>query len=108
VVAGPGNVFICNECIDLSKEVLTYDASVMRGSRSGRTTESPSNPRFLRLLLAYIVGLNAFGLVLALTFAVSNLAHLPAAVGLIGAVIAIAAGVAAGWRTERAIKRVFT
>jgi hypothetical protein len=94
--------------IDLSKELVTYDASVMRGIRSGRTTESPSNPRFLRLLLAYIVGLNAFGLVLALTFAVSNLAHLPAAVGLIGAVVAIAAGVAAGWRTERAIKPVFT
>jgi hypothetical protein len=62
---------------------------------------------FLRLLIAYLVALNAFGLVFALTLAVGSLLHLANAVGFIGVVVGIAVGILAGWRTARAMKRVF-
>jgi hypothetical protein len=62
---------------------------------------------FLRLLLAYIIGLNAFGLVLALTFLVGSFFQTVNAIGLVGLIVGFAVGVAAGLRTERALKRVF-
>ena len=54
-----------------------------------------------------MVGVNAFGLVLALTFLVGSFFHTANVVALIGGVVGIAAGVAAGWRAERMLKRVF-
>jgi hypothetical protein len=69
--------------------------------------DSPPNLRFLRLLLAYVIGLNIFGLVIALTYAIGSLLNVLNVVGLIGGVVAIAAGIVAGWRTERALKRAF-
>ena len=69
--------------------------------------DSPSNLRFLRMLLAYIIGLNVIGLILGLTYAIASLFHVLSVVGPIGGIVAIAAGVTAGWRTERALKRAF-
>lgn len=66
---------------------------------------SPFNSRLLRLFLAYTVGLNAFGLVFALTFAIGSLLHMADAVAFIGFVVAIAAGVTAGSWLERAMRR---
>jgi hypothetical protein len=72
--------------------------------RSGRPFSSP----FLRLLLAYTIGVNVFGLVLGLSY-VGSLLHMDMASvpGLIGGLAGIALGIVAGWRTDRALKRFF-
>jgi len=54
-----------------------------------------------------MVGLNAFGLVLALTFLVGSFFQMANAVALVGGIVGVVAGVAAGLRTERALKRLF-
>jgi hypothetical protein len=69
--------------------------------------KSPPNQAFLRLLLAYLIGVTVFSLVIALSFAFASLLHMSNVAGLIGGIVAIAAGIAAGWRTERALKRAF-
>ncbi len=63
---------------------------------------------FLRLLLAYTIGVNVFGLVLGLSYVVGSLLHMDMASvpGLIGGLAGIALGIVAGWRTERALKRL--
>jgi membrane associated rhomboid family serine protease len=74
---------------------------------SGADVKQRSSSGFLRLLIAYVVGLNAFGLVLALTFAIGSLLHMANAVALTGVVVGIAVAIAVGWRVERATKRLF-
>jgi hypothetical protein len=70
--------------------------------------KSPFDSRFLRLLLAYTIGVNVFGLVLALSYVVGSLLHTDMAslAGLIGGLAGITLGVVAGWRTEKALKRI--
>jgi len=60
----------------------------------------------LRLVLAYIIALNVFGLVLALTFVLGGLLHLASQVALAGLLFDIIVAVLAGWRTARAAKRL--
>ena len=71
--------------------------------------KSPFRSRFLRLLLAYSIGVNVFGLVLGLSYVAASLLHLDMAsiAGLIGGIAGIALGVLAGWRTDKALQRVF-
>jgi hypothetical protein len=66
-----------------------------------------ANSAFLRVLFAYTVGLNAFGLVLALTFLVGSFFQMANAVALVGGIVGVVVGVAAGLRTESALKRLF-
>ena len=73
--------------------------------RAERSMDPSQGNSFLRLLLAYIVGVNAFGLVLALTYAIGTLFfHMANGVALIGAIGGAAVGVAAGVRTGRALR----
>src|SRR5256885_806895 len=69
--------------------------------------KAPFSSRFLRLLLAYTIGVNVFGLALGLSYVVATLLHLDTAsiAGLIGGVASITLGVVAAWRTERALQR---
>ncbi len=57
-------------------------------------------------MLAYTVGVNAFGLVLGLIFVLGSLLHLDLAsvAGLIGGLASVALAVIAGWRTYKALK----
>ena len=68
----------------------------------------PFRSPFLRLVLAYTIGVNVFGLALGLSYVVASLLHLDmtSVAGLIGGVAGIALGVVAGWRTDRALKRI--
>jgi hypothetical protein len=70
--------------------------------------KNPFGSRFLRLLLASTIGLNVFGLALALSYIVAGLLHLDMAsvAGLIGGLAAMTLGAVAGWRTERALKQL--
>src|SRR5438132_13602325 len=69
--------------------------------------KGPFSSRFLRLLLAYTIGVNVFGLVFGLSYVVVSLLHLGKAsiAGLIGGVASITIGVVAAWRTYRALQR---
>jgi hypothetical protein len=71
--------------------------------------ERPHGSPFLRLLLAYTIGVNVFGLALGLSYVVASLLHMDMAsvAGLIGGLAGIALGIVAGWRTDRALKRFF-
>jgi hypothetical protein len=62
---------------------------------------------FFRLPFAYLIGLNVFGLVLVLTFAISALLKLAPVVALAGLLAGVVFGVLAGWRTDKALKRFF-
>jgi hypothetical protein len=62
--------------------------------------------RTLRLMLAYMIGLNVFGLVLAVTFVLGSLLHLANPVALGGLLVGIILAVLAGWRTARALNRL--
>ena len=68
----------------------------------------PFRSPFLRLVLAYTIGVNVFGLALGLSYVIASLLHLDMAsvAGLIGGLAGIALGVVAGWRTDRALKRI--
>jgi hypothetical protein len=63
--------------------------------------------RALRLVLAYMIGLNVFGLVLALTFVLGSLWHLANRVALVGLLFGIILALLAGWRRARALRRLF-
>jgi membrane associated rhomboid family serine protease len=63
-------------------------------------------PTGARLLFAYLIGLNVFGLVLALTFVVGGLFHMANPVAIAGLIVGIILAVLAGWRTERALRRL--
>ena len=69
--------------------------------------KGPFSSRFLRLLLAYTIGVNVFGLAFGLIYVVATLLHLDTAsiAGLIGGVASITLGVVAAWRTARALRR---
>jgi len=58
--------------------------------------------------LAYTIGVNVFGLALALSYVVASLVHLDmsSVAGLIGGLAGIALGIIAGWRTNIALKRI--
>ncbi len=66
------------------------------------------NSGCLRVMLAYIIGVNAFGLVYALTFLVGSFFHMANVVAFLGLIVGLGVGVAAGVRTDRALKRWFT
>ena len=68
--------------------------------------KGPFSSRFLRLLVAYTIGVNVFGLVFGLSYVAATLLHLNTAsiAGLIGGVASITLGVVAAWRTERALQ----
>jgi multisubunit Na+/H+ antiporter MnhF subunit len=70
--------------------------------------QQPFSSPLLRLVIAYTIGVNVFGLVLGLSYVVASLLHLDMAsvAGLIGGLAGIALGVVAGWRTEKALKRI--
>jgi hypothetical protein len=72
------------------------------------TGERPFRSPFLRLLLAYTIGVNVFGLALGLSYVVASLLHMgmTSIAGLVGGLASIGLGLAAGWRTERALKRI--
>jgi hypothetical protein len=74
----------------------------MRGQR-------PFSSPFLRLFLAYTIGVNVFGLAFGLSNVVASLLHLDTAsvAGLIGGLVGIALGILAGWRTNVALKRIY-
>jgi len=76
----------------------------MHPTEGSRPFRSP----FLRLLLAYTIGVNVFGLALALSYVVASLVHLDmsSVAGLIGGLAGIALGIIAGWRTNIALKRI--
>jgi hypothetical protein len=69
--------------------------------------KGPFSSRFLRLLLAYTIGVNVFGLVLGLSYVAASLLHMNMAsvAGPIGGLAGIALGVVAGVRTDKALKR---
>jgi hypothetical protein len=69
--------------------------------------KGPFSSRFLRLLLAYTIGVNVFGLFFGLSYVVASLLHLDTAsiAGPISGLIGVALGVGAGWRTDKALKR---
>jgi hypothetical protein len=71
---------------------------------------APFTSRFLRLVLAYTVAVNVFGLALALIFVIASLLHVDrsSVVGLVGVLAGIALGAVSGWRTEKALKRFFS
>lgn len=58
-------------------------------------------------MLAYMMGVNAFGLVFALTFLVGSFFHMANVVAFVGLIIGLGVGLAAGLRTDRALKRWF-
>ena len=58
----------------------------------------------LRLVLAYMIGLNVFGLVLALTFVAGRLLHIANLVAFAGLSVGVIVAVLAGWQTERALQ----
>lgn len=62
--------------------------------------------RSTRFMVAYLVGLNATGLIFALSLAVGSAIHHMNVAAFLGAVIGIAVGVAAGLSIARAIKQV--
>ena len=70
--------------------------------------QQPFSSPLLRLVIAYTIGVNVFGLVLGLSYVVASLLYLDMAsvAGLIGGLAGIALGVVAGWRTEKALKRI--
>ena len=70
--------------------------------------KGPFDSRVLRLLLAYTIGVNVFGLSLGLSFVVASLLHLDmtSTAGLVGGIASMGIGLAAGWGTERLLKRV--
>jgi len=72
-----------------------------------QATKGPFSSRFLRLLLAYTIGVNVFGLVFAVSLAVASALHVDksSAAGLIGGLAASALGILAGWRTQRLLRR---
>jgi uncharacterized membrane protein len=61
--------------------------------------------RATRVLLAYMIALNVFGLVVALTLVVGTLLHMANAVGFAGLLVGITLAALARWRTERALER---
>jgi len=65
------------------------------------------NSRLTRLAVAYLIGLNVFGLVSVLTFAVLAFLQIAQVVALAGLVLGIALGVVAGLRTDKALKGFF-
>jgi hypothetical protein len=68
---------------------------------------APPGWRYARLAFAYLIGMNVFGLFVALTYAVGSLLHMMTLVGPTGLLAGISLGVLAGWRTEKALKRLF-
>jgi hypothetical protein len=65
--------------------------------------KGPFSSRFLRLLLAYTIGVNVFGLVLGLSYVAASLLHMDMA--SVGGLAGIALGLVAGVRTDKALKR---
>lgn len=70
--------------------------------------KSPFGSHLLRLLVAYTIGVNVFGLVLGLSYVVATMLRLDMAsvAGLLGGLAGIALGFVAGWRTEKALRRL--
>src|ERR1700674_2290837 len=87
-----------------SPEARRHPPECMHPTEGSRPFRSP----FLRLLLAYTIGVNVFGLALALSYVVASLVHLDmsSVAGLIGGLAGIALGIIAGWRTNIALKRI--
>jgi len=65
------------------------------------------NARLTRLAIAYLIGLNVFGLVSVLTFAVLALLHMAHVLALAGLLLASTLGILAGVRTDKALKGFF-
>src|ERR1700674_3788024 len=85
-----------------SPEARRHPPECMHPTEGSRPFRSP----FLRLLLAYTIGVNVFGLALGLSFVVASLLHLDmtSMAGLVGGLASMLIGLAAGWRTERALR----
>ncbi|HEX9097142.1 MAG TPA: hypothetical protein VF990_13695 [Candidatus Dormibacteraeota bacterium] len=61
----------------------------------------------MRLAIAYLIGLNVFGLVYALTYLVGGLLQMAPIVPLAGLLVGLTVGILAAWRTDKALKRFF-
>jgi predicted membrane protein len=61
----------------------------------------------MRLVFAYLIGINALGLVVAVSYVVGSLLRIAPLVALIGLVAGLGLGVLAGWRTDKALERLF-
>ena len=61
----------------------------------------------MRLAIAYLIGLNVFGLVYALTYLVAGLFQMAPIVALAGLLVGMTVGILAAWRTDKALKRFF-
>jgi hypothetical protein len=64
----------------------------------------PFRSPVLRLAMAYLIGVNVFGLVSVLSFVLASRFGQASPVGLIGLFGGIACGLAAGWRVTRMMK----
>ena len=65
---------------------------------------APFGSPLSRWVVAYGIGLNAFGLVLALAYVVGGVTHQSNAAAVTGFLLASAAGIATGRRINRAMK----
>lgn len=64
----------------------------------------PFRSPLVRLIIAYAIGINVFGLVIALSLVLGSALRHPNAVGLVGLLAGIALGSIAGQRIARALK----
>ncbi len=55
LIAGPGAVYICDECVDLCREIIDEEATPAPKARAPRT-KVPTPKRIYELLSQYVVG----------------------------------------------------
>src|SRR3954470_7783669 len=56
LIAGPGGVYICDECIELCREIIEEEAAQPQQKAKFPTTRVPTPKRIYELLNQYVIG----------------------------------------------------
>lgn len=56
LIAGPGAVYICDECVDLCREIIDEEQAPAQKQRSAPSSKTPTPKRIVELLDQYVVG----------------------------------------------------
>jgi ATP-dependent Clp protease ATP-binding subunit ClpX len=56
LIAGPGAVYICDECVELCREIINEEASPQARPRAGTTQRMPPPKQILEHLNEYVIG----------------------------------------------------
>src|SRR5215216_2299823 len=56
LIAGPGAVYICDECVELCREIINEEASPQARPRAGATQRMPPPRQILENLNQYVIG----------------------------------------------------